>query len=106
MICCPHCGKSIAAAVSAALCEQTAAAGRIVTEKRRRYLNDQITNVNSAYTPEKRKAAMEKPKKTLVAKRQGRRVSRAVSPWVDWENLSSDRRDGKRKQRNYFFVLE
>lgn len=69
MVCnCPHCGKSIAAVVRAAMCEQAAEAGRTVTKKRREYLNDHIAAVNAAYTPEKRKAAIEKRKLTLAAK--------------------------------------
>ncbi len=67
---CPHCGKDITAIIEQAFFDQRSKAGVARTTKKLLAQRSNMAKLNSAYTPEKRKAAAEKRRATMEAKKK------------------------------------
>lgn len=67
---CPCCGADITAVVDQAFRAQRSQAGRAKTAKKTAAQRSNMAKLNSSYTPEKRKAAAEKRRATMEAKKK------------------------------------
>lgn len=66
---CPCCGADITQIVNDAFHAQRSSAGKARTTKKTAAQKSNMQRLNSAYTPEKRKAAAEKRRATMEAKK-------------------------------------
>jgi len=71
---CPHCGKDITAIIDQAFRNQRSQAGKAKTAKKTAAQRSNMARLNAAYSPEKRKAAAEKRRATMEAKKESRRL--------------------------------
>ena len=67
---CPCCGADITQIVQCAFFAQRSDAGKARTAKKTAAQRSNMAKLNAAYTPEKRKAAAEKRRATLAAKKR------------------------------------
>ena len=67
---CPHCGADITSVIENAFFAQRSDAGKARTAKKTAAQRSNMAKLNAAYTPEKRKAAAEKRRATMEAKKR------------------------------------
>ena len=67
---CPCCGADITQIIQDAVRAQRSSAGKAKTAKKTAAQKSNMERLNAAYTPEKRKAAAEKRRATMEAKKQ------------------------------------
>ena len=67
---CPCCGADITPVIEDAFRAQRSSAGKARTAKKTAAQRSNMAKLNAAYTPEKRKAAAEKRRTTMAAKKQ------------------------------------
>ncbi len=67
---CPHCGADITSIVQEVFRAQRSDAGKARTAKKTAAQRSNMKKLNAAYTPEKRKAAAEKRRATMAAKKR------------------------------------